>query len=1046
MPLVTPQTSQLFNYNVAPAKNNTALMLKLVEYKDQKYKESYKELQSLYNGAMNLNFLNKGAQGRAQAHNNKINDFFTKQGRHLGDITRGDVMNQYMDIFNGIANDKELFQDYQVDKQVRSSLQEFQKIRNAKDPAKAGYGEKNAAVFMSELNNYTNADLRDDEFMAGFQNPRYVNYTDHYGSMSELQKDIEEIEIMEIVPDKDGGLGAMKYSGKGKTRKSINSAFDNYIGGAGAEQLRIDAKYALLQRGNDPQFVNAIIKDYNSNNAQMLSSLDSQIKSAEKAIAASTNPSLTQGYQEQLSNLKKQANRLSSTSMMDVNKFSSLSSSQKQAIVGNSLKGMMRDGMADTFANFRLNKEHIVNEVAAKAMDIRLRKTQMMNVQNRHLDNMAFKERDFRLKESALDLKAREEYGLEMVNGEYVPTQQSGAAGSVIATLFNGIPEVASIQDVMQGSSDLGFKQQATALVDSQNVAWKAENAVKALDSGEVDPNAFMMGSTRIKDSIAETTWMESVGNFFRGALKTPTTISPGRRVEAIAETVDKANKKPNPFLSDLIPNMNPDEMRITLGNNSYKHPIIDNPALSEDVKLKAKQSRDQNLGDYVIGRDGEQVPYTAEMEVQAKQNVNSEWTKFMNDIKDNKELVQYFTGSDAPLLNINQLTNQQQSTFNFAVRSPFSNMSAAEQGAFKRRFNDLVQETNLLKNLTPHKSQKIPTKEVMKHMLVNDGMSVPGLSAEFDNTPDFLNMREVARQHLMQGMNYDRIEDITDEQADIFLQQAKQLQADPLSPGAKQSVRNKQIMARNKKLTNHMDDRLTRQENIDRVADFIQNNGGYEMVERKIYSFDKSLYKGAAAKHKMEGARTYAMRMAYQSMAPLDSEKELDRSLRSGNLIPLNNNSIDLANVTQAMAGEDGYLKIHISPEALEETGYMYQMYPPGGEPVNKVLDINNPFIEVFSPALQTVSPLDAMDRSLPLIPNSFHDLTRKTKSGRDIRIRYSYISPQETRVVFMDEMGNNIMGQEVTFAGGADKRSIEARIDEVIPDIEKTLTSNGQ
>lgn len=121
---------------------------KVAEVKSALYERAYNEISGLKASALKLKTYNQAANERIKSYNDEIQTFFKNDDLKNLDLTNGNIVSQYKQVFDKITGDTELRDYYQHEKQQESVMRTYQEA--SKNPSKTGYNQSNHIVWMHE--------------------------------------------------------------------------------------------------------------------------------------------------------------------------------------------------------------------------------------------------------------------------------------------------------------------------------------------------------------------------------------------------------------------------------------------------------------------------------------------------------------------------------------------------------------------------------------------------------------------------------------------------------------------------------------------------------------------------------------------------------------------------------------------------------------------------------------------------------------------------------------------------------------------------------
>jgi len=117
---------------------------KVAEVKSALYERAYDEISGLKASALNLKTYNQAANERIKGYNDEIQSFFKNDDLKNLDLTNGNIVGQYKQVFDKITGDTELRDYYQHEKQQENVMRTYQEA--SKNPSKTGYNQSTHIV------------------------------------------------------------------------------------------------------------------------------------------------------------------------------------------------------------------------------------------------------------------------------------------------------------------------------------------------------------------------------------------------------------------------------------------------------------------------------------------------------------------------------------------------------------------------------------------------------------------------------------------------------------------------------------------------------------------------------------------------------------------------------------------------------------------------------------------------------------------------------------------------------------------------------------
>lgn len=263
---------------------NVDLITKVLLSKQKEYDTAYMALKANQKEALGIQFLNKNEQKKIDAFNTKISDAFSSG--EFGDLSNSRVSDKYFALFDEIGKDRTLMSRYRQDSEYQKQLRSIEAKRNSKDPAKAGFGSINYAVFMNDLNEYANLDLNSPD-AEGFVLRPYVDYVDIHAELADRMRDIPIQKF--TLPTYDNGRIIYKtYTGRDPA--AVKASSEEYMASRGAEQLRVQAAYAFLKAKDNPEFQAAIYNDHVGYNTAQQTALQGMLDKTMEDLKAAKDP------------------------------------------------------------------------------------------------------------------------------------------------------------------------------------------------------------------------------------------------------------------------------------------------------------------------------------------------------------------------------------------------------------------------------------------------------------------------------------------------------------------------------------------------------------------------------------------------------------------------------------------------------------------------------------------------------------------------------------------------------------------------------------
>ena len=307
MATISPYNNGIINYDYKPFQANLELEGRVLLHKQQEFDKAYAGLQKLKKQALNISFINDSQQQKIDGFNKKINSDFIGLNSGNFDLSQMDVVSRYMNTFNEIASDSQLLSNYRKDKQIQKEYQSFLKMKNSKDPIKAGYHPINEYVFSLGLQKYKG--LAGEE-ISGHKFDGYTPYTDTDKEMAAKAKGIAVSKFNDYVRNEKGEMVKLTYQGRNEGQ--VLAAAQDYFGGRGQGQTKVEAAYYYHSnlKGNDvaKQRVKA---DYVGLLNTRKSDLEATAAQMDTLISTSKDPNAVAEYQQQRNRLTESINSIS---------------------------------------------------------------------------------------------------------------------------------------------------------------------------------------------------------------------------------------------------------------------------------------------------------------------------------------------------------------------------------------------------------------------------------------------------------------------------------------------------------------------------------------------------------------------------------------------------------------------------------------------------------------------------------------------------------------------------------------------------------------
>lgn len=277
---------QVINPGFQADQQNTDLIAKVLLTKQSEFNSAYAGLSELKKQSLGIQFINAKEQSKIDNFNKEVDNVFSKG--EFGDLSDARVSTKYYNLFDKIGSDPALIQRYRQDAAYQKQLRDVEMKRNAKDPAKAGFGSINYQNFLSRLGDYAKMDLDSPEAQGYVVSP----YTDYVDINKELGERIKQVPIQKFeVPEvKNGYIVTKTYTGRDP--EAVKAAVQDYMGSRGAAQLKEEAEYTFRQSKNNKDFQSAIYADhvaYNTRAQQQISSEIDKVQADLKSAQASGN-------------------------------------------------------------------------------------------------------------------------------------------------------------------------------------------------------------------------------------------------------------------------------------------------------------------------------------------------------------------------------------------------------------------------------------------------------------------------------------------------------------------------------------------------------------------------------------------------------------------------------------------------------------------------------------------------------------------------------------------------------------------------------------
>ena len=284
--IVSAYTNNLQPAKFDPYVRNTELITQTLLTKQKLYDETYKGIQGLKQQALSINFLNKSQQAKVDRYNTEINDYFSKMGNDLGDLTDPKIATQITSMFERIGSDVELVNNYRKDKKYQDMLRDVEAKKNSKDPAKAGFNSTYYSNFLRRVEEYSNLDMNDPASKDFVLKP-YTEYVDVNKESTALAKSVA---IKKFDTEKVLNNGYKQVIRReGRDPNEVRAAMQEYYTSVGLPHIQEEAEAIYHNMKDNPDAKERTFLEYNSYKNERLRQINEQKNAANLQIKEGKN-------------------------------------------------------------------------------------------------------------------------------------------------------------------------------------------------------------------------------------------------------------------------------------------------------------------------------------------------------------------------------------------------------------------------------------------------------------------------------------------------------------------------------------------------------------------------------------------------------------------------------------------------------------------------------------------------------------------------------------------------------------------------------------
>lgn len=329
-----------------PYEHNLDLVASVLQGKQTQFDTAYLGLQKLRKESLNIQFINDKEQGKVDAFNQKMDQFF-QNTEEFGDLSNNSLLTRYTSLFNEIGQDSSLISRFQKEKEYRKELQAVEQKRLSKDPQKAGFHPINYQNYLSRIQAYKDADLDTQEVSV-------APYTDYVDLQGEMLKLIKEVPTEKFVREEQLGNGyVVKKTYAGRNPEKVNAIISSFLKGKGATQLREEAEFTMRNMGEQER---SLLYSLHAQRVdEQIQNLDSQIDKAKEDMVGLIGDELTQATQKAQQLMDARTSLQSQ--VYDEDEFSRMADKDMlQLMVGMQAQDVQRS-MSNTYGGYAVSQE-----------------------------------------------------------------------------------------------------------------------------------------------------------------------------------------------------------------------------------------------------------------------------------------------------------------------------------------------------------------------------------------------------------------------------------------------------------------------------------------------------------------------------------------------------------------------------------------------------------------------------------------------------------------------------------------------------------------
>lgn len=295
--IIVPQ-SRKFEYNFD-------LIAGVLTTKQNQFDTAYAGIQKLKRESLNIQFINQKEQGKIDAFNDKINNFFNGIN-DLGDLSQSNITSRYTGLFNEIGQDTTLISRYRQDSEYKKELAKIEEKKNSDDPKKAGFSSMYYDNYLRRLGRYAEADLDKENVTVR----PYTNYVDIVeGSV----KAIKMVPIEKFRRDRQLGNGYIERRDYvGRNKEKVSGVLQQYMQTDGAPHLLEQAEYHFNNSITSDEDKAFVYQDFTRRVQEGITSGEAQLQQLKDQMVGKTGQELEQAVaqvaqlEDQMANLRSQ--------------------------------------------------------------------------------------------------------------------------------------------------------------------------------------------------------------------------------------------------------------------------------------------------------------------------------------------------------------------------------------------------------------------------------------------------------------------------------------------------------------------------------------------------------------------------------------------------------------------------------------------------------------------------------------------------------------------------------------------------------------------